>query len=138
VISICAIGMLVNQPGKSGTVGTKDIVGRVVELDQLRVREQPLYRAQSSFSTRTLLPLRTTNSTTRWFTGDPRQRPSSNRCETSKGHTLGIGDQSNRDATAKLIEYLRDREILRHAPSRHARRSAASQSLLGGPQWPRG
>ncbi|MGV9865911.1 ATP-binding protein [Rhodococcus koreensis] len=27
-------------------------------------------------------------------------------------HTLGIVDQSNRDATAKLIEHLRDREIL--------------------------
>ncbi|MBC2639177.1 MULTISPECIES: LuxR C-terminal-related transcriptional regulator [unclassified Rhodococcus (in: high G+C Gram-positive bacteria)] len=27
-------------------------------------------------------------------------------------HALGIADQSNRDATAKLIEYLRDREIL--------------------------
>ncbi|MEV8610013.1 LuxR C-terminal-related transcriptional regulator [Amycolatopsis sp. NPDC051373] len=27
-------------------------------------------------------------------------------------HALGIADQSNRDATAKLIDYLRDREIL--------------------------
>ena len=27
-------------------------------------------------------------------------------------HALGPGDQSNRDATAKLIDYLRDREIL--------------------------
>ncbi|WP_326568866.1 LuxR C-terminal-related transcriptional regulator [Amycolatopsis rhabdoformis] len=31
---------------------------------------------------------------------------------TAAVHALGIADQSNRDATAKLVEYLRDREIL--------------------------
>jgi len=50
VVSLCAIGVLVNQPGKSGTVGTEDIVGRVVELDQLRVREQPFVSRPILFS----------------------------------------------------------------------------------------